>query len=175
MKIAGEILASLPLTEWSPETTDGKDGFVHPVSLNGIAEQTTIGFIIRDFSTPALANHHNRLRALAQAIVDKYPGASMVYKAQEQYRNMYDVLQLHPQVTQYAEEAIKRAGLVPKKESIRGGTDGSRLSYMGLPCPNIFTGMQNIHSKVEWVGVKDMLKSVETLVHLSTIWEERAE
>ena len=175
MKIAGEILASLPLTEWSPETTDGKDGFVHPVSLNGIAEKTTIGFIIRDFSTPALTVHHNRLRALAQAVVDKYPGASMVYEAQEQYRNMYDVLQQHPQVTQYAEEAIKRAGLMPKKESIRGGTDGSRLSYMGLPCPNIFTGMQNIHSKLEWVGVKDMLKSVETLVHLSTIWEERAE
>jgi tripeptide aminopeptidase len=175
MKIAGEILASLPRNEWSPETTDGKEGFVHPVSLNGISEKATIGFIVRDFSTPALEAHHERLRSLAQAVVDKYPGATMVYQAQEQYRNMYDVLQQFPQVAEYAAAAIERAGLHVKKESIRGGTDGSRLSYMGLPCPNIFTGMQNIHSKLEWVGVKDMVKAVETLVELAAIWEERTE
>ena len=175
MKIAGEILASLPRNEWSPETTDGKEGFVHPVSLNGISEKATIGFIVRDFSTPALEAHHERLRSLAQAVVDKYPGATMVYQAQEQYRNMYDVLQQFPQVAEYAAVAIERAGLHVKKESIRGGTDGSRLSYMGLPCPNIFTGMQNIHSKLEWVGVKDMVKAVETLVQLAAIWEERTE
>lgn len=175
MKIAGEILASLPRNEWSPETTDGKEGFIHPVSLNGISEKATIGFIVRDFSTPALEAHHERLRFLAQAVVDKYPGATMVYQAQEQYRNMYDVLQQFPQVAEYAAVAIERAGLHVKKESIRGGTDGSRLSYMGLPCPNIFTGMQNIHSKLEWVGVKDMVKAVETLVQLAAIWEERTE
>jgi tripeptide aminopeptidase len=175
MKIAGEILASLPRNEWSPETTDGKEGFVHPVSLNGISEKATIGFIVRDFSTPALEAHHERLRSLAQAVVDKYSGATMVYQAQEQYRNMYDVLQQFPQVAEYAAAAIERAGLQVKKESIRGGTDGSRLSYMGLPCPNIFTGMQNIHSKLEWVGVKDMVKAVETLVELAAIWEERTE
>jgi tripeptide aminopeptidase len=175
MKIAGEILASLPRNEWSPETTDGKEGFIHPVSLNGISEKATIGFIVRDFSTPALEAHHERLRSLAQAVVDKYPGATMVYQAQEQYRNMYDVLQQFPQVAEYAAVAIERAGLHVKKESIRGGTDGSRLSYMGLPCPNIFTGMQNIHSKLEWVGVKDMVKAVETLVQLAAIWEERTE
>jgi tripeptide aminopeptidase len=175
MKIAGEILASLPRNEWSPETTDGKEGFVHPVSLNGISEKATIGFILRDFSTPALEAHHERLRSLAQAVVDKYPGATMLYQAQEQYRNMYDVLQQFPQVAEYAAAAIVRAGLQVKKESIRGGTDGSRLSYMGLPCPNIFTGMQNIHSKLEWVGVKDMVKAVETLVQLAAIWEERTE
>lgn len=173
MKIAGEILAALPTNEWSPETTEGMQGFVHPVSLNGIAEKTTIGFIVRDFKTAELANHHSRLKKIAEEIVAKHPGASMEYDKQEQYRNMKDILVQHPQVAEYAAEAIKRAGLNVKKESIRGGTDGSRLSYMGLPCPNIFTGMQNIHSKLEWVGVNDMVKAVETLVHLSAVWEER--
>lgn len=174
MKIAGEILAALPTDEWSPETTDGMQGFVHPVSLNGIAEKATIGFIVRDFKTAELANHHARLKKLAEAIVAKHKGATMEYAEQEQYRNMKDILLQHPQVADYAAEAIRRAGLTVIKESIRGGTDGSRLSYMGLPCPNIFTGMQNIHSKLEWVGVKDMEKAVETLVHLAQVWEERS-
>ncbi|MFZ4769177.1 MAG: peptidase T [Ferruginibacter sp.] len=173
MKIAGEILAALPTTEWSPETTDGMEGFVHPVSLNGISEKTTIGFIVRDFKTTMLAQHHNRLKKIAETIVDKHRGASMEYIPQEQYRNMKDILVQHPQVADYAAEAIKRAGLTVKKESIRGGTDGSRLSYIGMPCPNVFTGMQNIHSKLEWVGVKDMVKAVETLVHLASVWEEK--
>lgn len=174
MKIAGKILAALPTTEWSPETTEGKQGFVHPVSLNGIAEKTTIGFIVRDFKTEALSAHHARLKQLAKEIVQQYPGAAMEYNAQEQYRNMKDILQQHPQVVDYAAEAIKRAGLTVKTESIRGGTDGSRLSYMGMPCPNLFTGMQNIHSKLEWVGVKDMMKAVETVVHLAAVWEEKS-
>ncbi len=174
MKIAGEVLAALPRDEWSPETTQGMKGFVHPVSLNGIAEKCSIGFIVRDFSTAKLQDHHDRLRQIAQAIVANHPGASMEYQQQEQYRNMKDILVQHPQVADYAAEAIRRAGMEVKKESIRGGTDGSRLSYIGLPCPNIFTGMQNIHSKLEWVGVKDMVKAVETLVHLSAIWEERS-
>ena len=173
MKIAGEILAALPTTEWSPETTDGMEGFVHPVSLNGISEKTTIGFIVRDFKTTKLSDHHNRLKKIAESIVDKHKGASMEYIPQEQYRNMKDILVQHPQVADYAAEAIKRAGLTVKKESIRGGTDGSRLSYIGMPCPNVFTGMQNIHSKLEWVGVKDMVKAVETLVHLASVWEEK--
>lgn len=174
MKIAGEILAALPADEWSPETTDGMQGFVHPVSLNGIAEKATIGFIVRDFKTAELASHHARLKKLAEAMVAKHKGATMEYAEQEQYRNMKDILLQHPQVADYAAEAIRRAGLTVIKESIRGGTDGSRLSYMGLPCPNIFTGMQNIHSKLEWVGVKDMEKAVETLVHLAQVWEERS-
>jgi tripeptide aminopeptidase len=173
MKIAGEILAALPTTEWSPETTDGMEGFVHPVSLNGISEKTTIGFIVRDFKTTMLEQHHNRLKKIADAIVEKHKGASMEYIPQEQYRNMKDILLQHPQVADYAAEAIIRAGLTVKKESIRGGTDGSRLSYIGMPCPNVFTGMQNIHSKLEWVGVKDMVKAVETLVHLASVWEEK--
>ena len=174
MKIAGEILAALPTREWSPESTEGMEGFVHPVALNGIAEKTTIGFIVRDFKTAKLAAHHDRLKKIAENIVAKHPGASMEYVEQEQYRNMKDILLQHPQVAAYAAEAIERAGLSVKKESIRGGTDGSRLSYIGLPCPNIFTGMQNIHSKLEWVGVKDMIKAVETLVHLSEVWEEKS-
>ena len=174
IKIAGEILNALPKNEWSPETTEGIEGFVHPVSLNGIAEKATIGFIVRDFKTATLAEHHDRLSKIAEGIVSKYPTATMEYVATEQYRNMKDILLQHPQVAAYAAEAIQRAGLTVKKESIRGGTDGSRLSYIGLPCPNIFTGMQNIHSKLEWVGVNDMVKAVETLVHLSQVWEEKS-
>ena len=174
MKIAGEILAALPTNEWSPETTEGMKGFVHPVSLNGIAEKTTIGFIVRDFKTAKLTEHHERLKKIAEGVVAKYKGVTMEYFVQEQYRNMKDILVQHPQVASFAAEAIQRAGLAVKKESIRGGTDGSRLSYIGLPCPNIFTGMQNIHSKLEWVGVKDMVKAVETLVHLAAIWEEKS-
>lgn len=173
IKLAGEILAALPADEWSPETTDKMQGFVHPVAINGNAEKATISFIVRDFATGKLQEYHDRLKKIAGGIVAKYSGASMDYKATEQYRNMKDILAQHPHVVDYAAEAIERAGLQVKKESIRGGTDGSRLSYMGLPCPNIFTGMQNIHSKLEWVGVKDMVKAVETLMQLAAIWEEK--
>ncbi len=174
MKIAGAILDALPKNEWSPETTEGRQGFVHPVSLNGIAEKATIGFIVRDFTTAGLTAHHARLKKIAEDVVAKYKGATMEYVQQEQYRNMKEVLDKCPQVAGYAAEAIKRTGLAVKTESIRGGTDGSRLSYMGLPCPNIFTGMQNIHSKLEWIAVNDMMKAAETIVHLSMIWEEKS-
>lgn len=174
IKIAGEILDELPKKEWSPETTEGRQGFVHPVAVNGIAEKTTISFIVRDFTSAGLIAHHNRLKTLAESIMAKYPGTTMEYIQQEQYRNMKEILNDFPQVAAYAAEAIERTGLTVKTESIRGGTDGSRLSYMGLPCPNVFTGMQNIHSKQEWIGVNDMLKAAETIVHLSMIWEEKA-
>jgi tripeptide aminopeptidase len=174
IKIAGTILDELPKQEWSPETTEGREGFVHPVAVNGIAEKTTINFIVRDFTLEGLKNHHLKLKSLAEKVVAQYPGASMEYIEQEQYRNMKEVLDTCPQVAAYADEAIQRAGLTVKKESIRGGTDGSRLSYMGLPCPNLFTGMQNIHSKLEWIGVNDMVKATETIVHLFQIWEEKS-
>lgn len=174
MKIAGAVLDALPKNEWSPETTDGKQGFVHPVAVNGIAEKTTISFIVRDFETAALAKHHDRLETLAKEVVAKFPGASMEYERKEQYRNMKDILVQYPFVTANAAEAIRRAGMTVITESIRGGTDGSRLSYMGLPCPNIFTGMQNIHSKLEWIGTSDMAKAAETVVHICSIWEESA-
>jgi tripeptide aminopeptidase len=174
IKMAGEFLEALPKQEWSPETTENKTGFVHPVSVSGNAENATVNFIVRDFDTSVLQVHHDRLKALADSIASGHPGTSVTYQPSEQYRNMKDVLDQFPQVTKYAAEAITRAGLQVITESIRGGTDGSRLSYMGLPCPNIFTGMQNIHSKLEWVGVKDMVKASETIVHLCAIWEERS-
>ena len=174
LKIAGEILAALPTNEWSPETTEGREGFVHPVAVNGISEKATIQFIVRDFVTAELDNHHASLKKIAEDVIAKHIGATMEYSVQEQYRNMKDILVQYPQVVAYAKEAIERAGLTVTNDSIRGGTDGSRLSYMGMPCPNIFTGMQNIHSKLEWVGTKDMAKAAETIVHLSMIWEERS-
>ncbi|MEJ7627212.1 MAG: peptidase T [Ferruginibacter sp.] len=174
MKIAGAILEALPKNEWSPETTDKKQGFVHPVSLQGIAEKASIGFIVRDFSNDGLVAHHLRLKKIAEEVVAKFPGASMEYKQQEQYRNMKEVLNKYPMVAANAAEAIERSGLTVITHSIRGGTDGSRLSYMGLPCPNIFTGMQNIHSKLEWIGTKDMANAAETVVHLCMIWEEKS-
>lgn len=174
LKIASEILAALPTNEWSPETTEGREGFVHPVAVNGISEKATIQFIVRDFVTAELDNHHASLKKIAEDVIAKHIGATMEYSVQEQYRNMKDILVQYPQVSAYAKEAIERAGLTVTNDSIRGGTDGSRLSYMGMPCPNIFTGMQNIHSKLEWVGTKDMAKAAETIVHLSMIWEERS-
>jgi tripeptide aminopeptidase len=171
LKIAGAILHALPTNEWSPETTEGKQGFVHPVAVNGIAEKASIQFIVRDFEEDGLAKHHERLKKIAADVVSKFPGATMEYTATEQYRNMKKFLDKHPQVAAYAEQAIQRTGLTVKKESIRGGTDGSRFSYIGMPCANIFTGMQNIHSKLEWIGTKDMAKAAEVIVHLAMIWE----
>ena len=174
LKIAGAVLDALPKNEWSPETTSGREGFVHPVAVNGIAEKATIQFIVRDFAVAGLQQHHDRLKKIAAEVVAGFSGATMEYTIKEQYRNMKEVLDQHPQVVAYAEAAIQRAGLTVKKESIRGGTDGSRFSYIGMPCPNIFTGMQNIHSKLEWIGTKDMAKAAETIVHLSMIWEEKS-
>lgn len=175
LKIAGEILHALPQNEWSPETTEKKEGFVHPVHFEGIAERATLEFIIRDFDDEKLKESGERLKSIAEEIANHYLGASIEFHLEEQYRNMKKVLNENPHVAAYAAEAIKRAGLKVKTESIRGGTDGSKLSYMGLPCPNIFTGMQGIHSKLEWIGVNDMAKAAETIVHLSMIWEEKTE
>jgi tripeptide aminopeptidase len=174
IKIAGEILAALPKNEFSPETTDKKEGFVHPVRIEGLAEKATLEFIVRDFDTASLAAHEARLKTIAEKVMSHYPNCSMEFHVTEQYRNMKEVLDQHPHVVAYAEEAIQRAGIAVRKEPIRGGTDGSRLSFMGLPCPNIFAGQKAIHSKLEWIGVKDMVKAVETILHLAMIWEERA-
>ncbi len=173
LKIAGAVLDALPKNEWNPETTSAKEGFVHPVAVNGIAEKATIQFIVRDFTLTGLQQHHERLKKIVEEIVAGFTGAAMEYTATEQYRNMKEILDQYPQVVAYAEEAIQRSGLKVIKESIRGGTDGSRFSYIGMPCANIFTGMQNIHSKLEWIGTKDMAKAAETVVHLSMIWEEK--
>ncbi len=173
MKIAGEILAALPKDRLSPESTDGKRGFIHPVRIEGIAEKCTLEFIIRDFETAGLVKKEDYLRTQIEERLRTYPKAGFEFHVKEQYRNMKEVLDLHPQVVEYAKTAIQRSGLEVKMESIRGGTDGSRLSFMGLPCPNLFTGMQGIHSKLEHISVQDMNKAVETLVHLVQIWEEK--
>jgi tripeptide aminopeptidase len=172
LKIVGEILAALPTNEFSPETTEGREGFVHPVRVSGIAEKATIEFIVRDFITGKLQEHEERLRSIAEGVMKNHPKATMEFKVQEQYRNMKEVLDKHPEISANAAEAYKRAGVTLKNEPIRGGTDGSRLSFMGLPCPNVFTGMQAIHSKHEWIGVRDMNKAVEVLVELVQVWAQ---
>lgn len=174
LKIGGEILHALPTHEWAPEATEKKEGFVHPVRFEGIAEKATLEFIIRDFDDDKLKEHGERLREIAENIVDHYNGARLEFTIKEQYRNMKRILDNNPQVVAYAAEAIERAGLTVHTESIRGGTDGSRLSYMGLPCPNLFTGMQGIHSRQEWIAVDDMVKAAETIVHLCAVWEEKS-
>ena len=175
LKIGGEILHALPTSEWAPEATEKKEGFVHPVRFEGIAERATLEFIIRDFDNEKLKAHGEKLKEIAENISNHYLGASIEFAVEEQYRNMKKILDQHPEVSAYASEAIRRAGLKVKSESIRGGTDGSRLSFMGLPCPNLFTGMQGIHSKLEWIGVNDLAKAAETIVHLTMIWEEKTQ
>ncbi|MCF8450708.1 MAG: peptidase T [Taibaiella sp.] len=174
IKVASAFVAMLPASEWCPEVTEGKQGFVHPVAIEGGLEQATVQFIVRDFDTAMLAVHEQRLRSIAEQAVAKFPGSSVSFSVKEQYRNMKEILDAYPHVMDYAADAMVRAGMTPQIRSIRGGTDGSRLSFMGLPCPNIFTGEMGIHSKQEYVSVQDMEKAVETLVHLSQIWEERA-
>lgn len=174
MKIAGRILDALPKDRLSPESTEGKRGFIHPVRVEGIAEKCTIEFIIRDFETHGLKKKEDFLRTLVEEAVRVYPKASFEFIITEQYRNMKEVLDVNTPVVDYAKEAITRAGLSVKMESIRGGTDGSRLSFMGLPCPNLFAGEQAIHSKLEFISVQDMNKAVETMVHLVRIWEEKS-
>lgn len=173
LKIAGDFLAALPKDSWSPETTEGRQGYVHPTAVQGIQEKATVKFIIRDFETSLLKEHEDRLEAILADTVAKYPGASYEFTVQEQYRNMMDKIKEVPHVTDYANEAMLRAGVEPEKHIIRGGTDGSRLSFMGMPCPNIFTGEMGIHSKHEYVSVQDMQKAVDTLVHLAQVWEEK--
>lgn len=174
VKIISEMVDALPKNRLSPETTEGIEGFVHPVRIEGIAEKASVEFIIRAFDEEGLLQNQAFLHNLAAAVMEKHPLASMHFEVKEQYRNMKQVLDRHPEVVAFAEEAIRRSGLVVKKERIRGGTDGSRLSYMGLPCANLFTGMQAIHSKLEWIGIQDLHKAVETLVHLSMVWEEKS-
>lgn len=174
IKIASEIVDALPKDSLSPETTDDREGFIHPVRISGTVEKTEIDFIIRDFVTSNLESHEAFLRRQMEKVLERYPNATARLKVTEQYRNMKEVLDLHPEVTAYAAEAIRRAGVQPLKMSIRGGTDGSRLSFMGLPCPNIFTGEMALHSKQEYVSIQDMQKAVQTIVYLAQVWEEKA-
>ena len=174
IKIAADFLDRLPKDRWSPETTEGREGYVHPMSVEGGIEKVTIKFIIRDFDTATLAQHEAQLENIVKETIAQYPGAHYEFSVYEQYRNMMDILKEVPFVVDYAEEAMTRAGVNAERHLIRGGTDGSRLSFMGLPCPNIFTGEMAIHGKHEFVSVQDMQKAVDTLVELVQIWEQRS-
>lgn len=173
VKIAADILGRLPKDRLSPETTEGKEGFVHPTHIGGTVEQAELEFIIRDFAVAGLHEKEDFLRRVTDDVLAFYPGSSAIFEVFEQYRNMKEVLNQYPQVVEYALEAIRRSGVEAKQTSIRGGTDGSRLSFMGLPCPNIFAGEHAFHSKQEWVSRQDMEKAVSVIVHLAQIWEEK--
>jgi tripeptide aminopeptidase len=174
MKIAGKILAKLP-DRLSPEHTEGRQGFIHPTSIEGSLESVTMKFILRDFTEAGLRRHARTLKKIVDGVLKQYPRSRAEVTIVQQYRNMAKVLRRHPQVVENAIEALRRAGFEqPLRRAIRGGTDGSRLSFMGLPCPNLFAGEHAFHSKYEWVSVQDMEKAAETIVHLAQIWEERS-
>ncbi len=172
IKVAGEFVAALPKNEWSPETTEKREGFVHPTSINGTLESATVSFIVRDHDTKLLELHETRLKAILDSVLANYPELHTTFTIKQQYRNMREVLDTFPFVTEYAMQAMEKVGLNAKLDLIRGGTDGSRLSFMGLPCPNIFTGEMAIHSRHEYVSVQDMQKAVNTIVALTEIWSK---
>jgi tripeptide aminopeptidase len=174
IKVAADFISRLPSDSQSPETTEGREGFFHPYVMSASVEQTSVRFLIRDFVTAELRVKEASLESLARTTVAAWPGASVTFKLEESYRNMKEVLDRHPQVVEHAREAIRRAGLELRETAVRGGTDGSRLCFMGLPTPNIFAGENNYHSRLEWVSAQDMEKAVEVIVHLCRIWEERA-
>ncbi|MET4217782.1 tripeptide aminopeptidase [Bradyrhizobium sp. LB7.2] len=174
IKIAAAIVERLPKEGCSPETTSGKQGFLHPIGIEGALEQATLSFIVRDFTEEGLKEKEVLLENIVKDVMKDYPRSTYRFEVREQYRNMKQVIDRHPHILEYAIEAIRRAGLRPMRTAIRGGTDGSRLSFMGLPCPNIFAGEHAFHSRLEWVSRQDMEKAVQTIVHLAMIWEEKA-
>ena len=172
VKVAADFLNRLPKDGLSPETTRDREGFVHPNSMETTVDRTSVHFIIRDFETPGLAVKEDLLRKLAGETVRAWPGSSVTFEVKESYRNMRDMLAKHPRVVELAREAIRRSGITPIESRIRGGTDGSILSEMGLPTPNLFTGQHRFHSRLEWVSVQDMERAVQVLVNLAQIWAE---
>lgn len=175
VKLAATFIDLLPKETLSPETTEKREGYIHPNTISGGVEETTIKILIRDFTVDGLKTKEDLLKKLADDVVAKHPHASMTFAVEKSYRNMKYKLDEEPKVTQFALRAVERAGLKPKLNIIRGGTDGARLSYRGLLTPNIFTGGHNFHSRLEWISVEDMLKAVATIVHLTQIWQEDGE
>jgi tripeptide aminopeptidase len=173
LKVAAALVASLPAGRLSPETTEKREGFLHPLHFSGKTEEATVEFLVRDFTEEGLRRHEEELRQLMEKTLGDFPGARGRMKVESQYRNMKDILDRHPRVTEYALEAYHRAGLAPSVNAIRGGTDGAMMTFKGLPCPNIFAGEHAFHSRQEWVSVQDMIKAVETIVYLCEIWEQR--
>jgi tripeptide aminopeptidase len=174
IKILADVISALPADCLSPESTELKEGFIHPVSISGSVEQAEARFILRAFDDEQLKSYGELLDATVQNIIEDFPSSTYHLKISEQYRNMKQVLDQYPQVIAIGVEAIKRTGVIPKQQSIRGGTDGSRLSFMGLPCPNIFAGEHAFHGKQEWASVQDMEKAVETIINIAMIWEEQS-
>jgi tripeptide aminopeptidase len=174
IKIAAAFMEMLPKKKLSPETTEKRKGYVHCTTINGLEEATTLKIIIRDFESSKLNEYENLLEELAVKAVAEFPGSKYEFKVVEQYRNMREVLDKHPQVTKYAVQALKRLEIKPIMQPIRGGTDGSRLSFMGLPTPNIFAGEHSFHSQLEWVAVQDMVMSVKIIVEIAKVWEEKS-
>jgi tripeptide aminopeptidase len=174
IKIAAAIVERLPKQSCSPETTEGKQGFLHPIGIQGTLEKATLNFIVRDFTDVGLKEKETLLESIVKEVMSDFPRSTYRLEIKQQYRNMKQVIDRHPDLIENAMEAIRRSGLQPVKTSIRGGTDGSRLSFMGMPCPNIFAGEHAFHSRLEWVSVQDMEKAVQTIVHLAMIWAERA-
>jgi len=174
IKIQQAILQALPIHTLSPETTDGKQPFIHPTAVKGNLENAELSFILRSFTREEMDRLEDILEAICVRVNKDFPNSKLEVIFKEQYRNMKEKLDEFPQVVDYAMEAVTRAGVTPIRTSIRGGTDGSRLSFMGLPCPNIFAGEHAFHSKQEWVSVQDMERAVDTIVHLAMIWEEKS-
>ncbi len=174
IKVASRFIEMLPKDKLSPETTEGREGYVHPISISGNEEETMVKFIIRDFIDEKLTEYEDYLEELVKKAVAEFPGSNYEFKRIEQYRNMKNVIDEHPEVEQYAIEALERVGIKPIQSAIRGGTDGSKLSYMGVPTPNLFAGGHNFHSVLEYVAREDMEAAVKTIVTLAQIWEEKS-
>jgi len=174
IKILSDIISALPKDRLTPEATAQKEGFLHPVTIQGNVELAEAHFIIRDFDDLLLEEHGKTLEAIVKQVMQNYPKSTYELRIKEQYRNMKKVLDQHPQVLEYGVLAIERAGIQAKRQSIRGGTDGSRLSLMGLPCPNVFAGEHAFHGKQEWASIQDMEKAVETIINIAAIWEEKS-
>jgi tripeptide aminopeptidase len=175
IKVAADFVHALPADRLSPETTSGHEGFVHPYVVSASVQQTSVKLLVRDFVTSGLAEKEAFVESLARASAARHAGARVEISVEESYRNMREVLDRHPQVAEYAREAVRRAGLEVRSRLIRGGTDGSRLSFMGLPTPNLFAGEHNFHSRLEWVSAQDMEHAVDVIVNLCRVWEEHAE
>jgi tripeptide aminopeptidase len=175
IKLAAELIARLPADRLSPETTEAYEGYVHPYVVDATVDKTSVKLLIRDFTNPGLEEKESFVEQIAREVASRDSRATVEIRISESYRNMREILEGYPEVIDCAREAIRRSGLTPVEKPIRGGTDGSRLSFMGLPTPNLFAGEQNFHSRLEWVSAQDMEKAVETIVNVCRVWEERSQ
>ena len=174
VKVAADFVSRLPKDTLSPETTQDREGFVHPNGITASVDRTSVHFIIRDFETAKLSVKEDYLKKLANDTAKAWPGSSASVEVKESYRNMRDIIAGHPEILELAREAIRQTGITPIEGRIRGGTDGSILSEMGLPTPNLFSGQHRFHSRLEWVSVQDMEVAVKVVVNLAQLWEKQA-